>query len=1053
MIENASDEQLKTAVKKYFNLVKEVYRSGNIETTYNKPIIDLIELFGCKAKDFSGGRSSASGENIDIKLWRTEDNINGIEPFAAIEVKKIDGIDTRAKSQILTEAKRYGNVILTDNCKWQFYRAGDTAMYNGFELIKKDGTELKLDETKLDLFIQSIKSFILAEPTNIKSSNKLAQYMAEYARTIRVIIRGILQADSTKPMYNELFALYSKLKQELLPELGINDFADMYAQTIVYGLFVARYNDKTLKTFSRGEAIANLSQESHLLKQFFQHIATSGTLHPTLNDTIEKLCKLFTIANLPELLNQYEKKDTIVHFYEDFLSFYDLAQRKSFGAYYTPVQVVRYMIETVDKVLIDEFSINGGLSNNSTTEIKVKSNPYQDAKKKWQEEKTITVPQVAILDPACGTGTFGAEIIRFIKDKYFSGGNATFYKRWIQDKNGLLSRLIGFEIMMTSYVIAHLKIRRTITETLGQQPDEILPSNIFLTNTLAEPKSLVEKNAQMTLFDFSGAITEEAEQADKWKSRRPIKVIIGNPPYLAASTNPFDISAYKFETDGKTKLNERNPKWLNDDYVKFIRFAEQHIEKDGKGILAFISNNGYLDNPTFRGMRASLLRTFDKIYILNLHGNSNRQETCPDGSKDENVFDIQVGVAIIIGVKTSNSKEWAKVCYGDLYGLREKKFATLDSKNIELKEISIDQNTALFIPQDDGERQEYNNGVFLTDLFNTSSAGMVLGRDNLCVQNEKREIENIIKNFQTKTVDELRLQYDLGRDTDWTVKGAKNDIERLDGKITQVAYRVFDNRWTYYTGRQNGFYCRPRGEVMRNFASDGKQNIGLCFTRTDKSPRDYSMIFLTDKITESCVLTTQTAGIATVAPLYIAPTELIKEWTPNFNKEHYDKLTQNLKAKPSPIEIFDYCYGVLYDPSYREKYNEFLKRDYPRVPIIENETMLAKYKTAGEKLRQLHLMQTQAKLYLTITSSDNLKIEAIKYSDGELQINKETKIIGIPQEVWNYYIGGYQVLDKWFKSHKGEELTKDSFEHIQKVAGILAETIKVQEVLGTKEVH
>lgn len=1049
MIENASDEQLKTAVKKYFNLVKEVYRSGNIETTYNKPIIDLIELFGCQAKDFSGGRSGASGENIDIKLWRAEDSINGIEPFAAIEVKKIDGIDTRAKCQILTEAKRYGNVILTDNCKWQFYRSGDTAMYNGFELIKKDDTELKLDETKLDLFIQSIKSFILAEPTNIKSSNKLAQYMAEYARTIRVIIRGILQADSTKPMYNELFALYSKLKQELLPELAINDFADMYAQTIVYGLFVARYNDKTLKTFSRGEAIANLSQESHLLKQFFGHIATSGTLHPTLNDTIEKLCKLFTIANLPELLNQYEKKDTIVHFYEDFLGFYDLAQRKSFGAYYTPVQVVRYMVEMVDKVLIDEFSINGGLSNNSTTEIKVKSNPYQDTKKKWQEEKTISVPQVAILDPACGTGTFGAEIIRFIKDKYFSDGNATFYKKWIQDKNGLLSRLIGFEIMMTSYVIAHLKIRRTITETLGQQPDEILPSNIFLTNTLAEPKSLVEKNAQMTLFDFSGAITEEAEQADKWKSRRPIKVIIGNPPYLAASTNPFDISAYKFETDGKTKLNERNPKWLNDDYVKFIRFAEQHIENDGKGVLAFISNNGYLDGMSFRGMRASLLRTFDKIYILNLHGNSNRQETCPDGSKDENVFDIKVGVAIIIGVKTSNSKEWAKVYYGDLYGLREKKFEALDNNKIVLREMVIDTKTALFNRQDNTKAQEYDKGVLFSELFNKFSGGMVMARDSLCVQNTRQDIEKIIKDFQTKAVEQLRLQYALGDDTqDWTVASAIQDIENCDGNITQIAYRPFDNRWTYYSGRSKGFHCRPRGEIMKNFTdSKNYQNIGFVTTRGDTTKNEFSMVFVSDMIIDNGLTAAQQAGIASVAPLYIAPNDLVKEWTPNFNKEYFDKLTQNLKTKPSPIEIFDYCYGVLYDPTYREKYNEFLKRDYPRVPIIENETMFAKYKTAGEKLRQLHLMQTQAKLDLTITSSNNLTIEAIKYSDGELQINKETKIIGISQEVWNYYIGGYQVLDKWFKSHKGEELTKDSFEHIQKVAGIIAQTIKVQEGL------
>ncbi|MGI5842521.1 MAG: type ISP restriction/modification enzyme, partial [Christensenellales bacterium] len=886
-----------------------------------------------------------------------------------------------------------------------------------------------------------IKDFILAEPTNIKSSNRLAQYMAEYARTIRVTVHGILVAGKTKPMYNELFALYSKLKEELLPELDIVAFADMYAQTIVYGLFIARYNDKHLSTFSRGEAISNLSNESHLLKQFFQHIANSGTLHPTLNDTIDKLCKLFSITNLPELLDKDEKRDTIVHFYEDFLGFYDPAQRKSFGAYYTPVEVVRYMVEMVDEILENEFSISGGLSNNSTVSIKVQSDPYQVSKKVWKDEKIISVPQVAILDPACGTGTFGAEIIKYVKEKYFSGTNEVFYKKWIQDENSLLSRLIGFEIMMTSYVVAHLKIRRTITETLGAQPDNNLPTNIFLTNTLAEPKSTLEKNAQMTLFDFSGAITEEAEQADKWKSRRPIKVIIGNPPYLAASTNPYDISAYKFETDGKTKLKERNPKWLNDDYVKFIRFAEQHIEKDGKGVLAYISNNGYLDNPTFRGMRASLLRTFDKIYIINLHGNSIKKETTPDGGKDENIFDIRVGVAIIIGVKTKqNNNDWAKVYYSDLYGLRENKLKNLTEGNISFAELEIDDETALLTPQNKDE--DYDKGISLVDLFNKFSAGVVTGRDKLTLQNNKNDIEKVLRDFKTNTTYELRIKYNLGKDTDWTIEGARNDIDMQDGNITKIAYRPFDDRWTYYTGRPNGVYCRPRAEVMSNFV-DGN-NVGFIFARGDTTKQAFSMICVTDKIVDAHI--TSAPSIASVLPLYINSAGLIKEQTPNFNVEYLDKLTQNLKTKPTPQEVFDYCYGALYDPIYREKYNEFLKRDYPKVPIIEDEIMFTKYKGAGERLRKLHLMQTDTKLELAL-DGENLAIESIKYVDGKLSINKTTKITGIPQNVWDYYIGGYKVIDKWFKSHKGEELGIEKFTHIQRVVGILAETIKIQDEL------
>jgi predicted helicase len=916
-------------------------------------------------------------------------------------------------------------------------------MYDGFRLITmNDKKELKLDEDRIDLFIQSIKDFILAEPTNIKSSNKLAQYMARYAQSIRVTIYNILQTDSSKRMFDELTALHLKLQQELLPDLSKSDFADMYAQTIVYGLFIARYNDKALKEFSRGKAIENLSKESHLLKQFFQHIANSGTLHAKLNYAIDGLCKLFSIANLPELLSQYEDKDTIIHFYEDFLGYYDLAQRKKFGAYYTPVQVVRYMIDMVDKVLVNEFSINGGLSNNNTTEIKVRSNPYQDAKKKWHEEKTISVPQVAILDPACGTGTFGAEIIKFVKEKYFSAGNAAFYRKWIQDKNGLLSRLIGFEIMMTSYVVAHLKMRRTITETLGDQPDEIVPTNIFLTNTFAEPKSMVEKNAQITMFDFSGAITEEAENADKWKARRPIKVIIGNPPYLAASKNPYDISAYKTETDGRTDFGERKH-WLNDDYVKFIRFSEQHIEKSGTGVLAFISNNGYLDNPTFRGMRASLLRTFDKIFILNLHGNASKQETCPDGSKDENVFDIQQGVAIIIAIKTTQSKEWAKLYYGDLYGVRKSKFSDLDNKRITYTELSVDKKMAWFIKRNTEGVESYESGVSINDLFSVKSTGILSGGDDIAFADTKAGLQKRIGFVKDAlTAEPIRNMFAKHSSRD-EIKKIQQDAQ--NGSVIEIAYRPFDNKWTCFSGNSCGWLFRPRSEVMHNFVNH-MQNIGICYTRSDKSQREFSMAFLTDKVTECCILTTQTAGIATVAPLYIAPSALVNEWQPNINIEHFNRLTQNLKTKPTPQEVFDYCYGVLYDPNYRAKYNEFLKRDYPRVPIIENEKIFAKYKAAGERLRQLHLMQTNAKLDLAINGT-NLKIEAIKYSDGKLQINKETFISEIPQNVWEYYIGGYQVLDKWFKSHKGEELTRESFEHIQKVAGILVETIKVQEGL------
>ena len=1043
------EQTIKRALINYCNEVYKYYKAGNIESSFNKPVIDLIQAFGCSAHDFSGERSGITGENIDIKLWHINEDINTIPPFGAIEVKKVGGEDDRARKQIIIEAKKFGNVILTDNAVWKFYHADSEQMYNGFKLlIKNDKNEFELDESKIDLFIATIKDFILEKPGNIRSSNRLAYYMSEYAKTIKTIVYNILKADNKKAMYDELFGLYSRIKEELLPDLEIREFSDMYAQTIVYGLFIARYNDKTMGSFTRGEAIENLSKESHLLKQFFQHIATSDNLHPTLNDSIDKLCELYSLTDIKELLNQYEKKDAIVHFYEDFLTYYDLKQKKSFGAYYTPVSVVRYIVNMVDEVLINEFNINNGLANNDTITIKVKCDPYTIGTGKRQKtltEKEIDVPKVAILDPACGTGTFGAEIIKYIKDKYFSNGNEAFYKEWLESKNGLMQRLISFEIMMTSYVIAHLKIRRMLTETLGDQElDKKLPSNIFLTNTLAEPKSILERNEQISLFDFSGAITEEAENADQWKCRRPIQVIIGNPPYLAASKNSYDISAYKYETDGKTKLKERNPKWLNDDYVKFIRFSEQHIQNDGKGVLAFITNNGYLDNPTFRGMRASLLRTFDSIYILNLHGNSIKQEVAPDGTKDENVFDIRVGVAIIIAIKRSTKEGWGKINYAELYGTRKNKFEKLESKDIKFEEIELDEKTALFIPQRDQKiKKEYDNGISIVDLFNTYSAGVVTGRDSLTIQKTKKEIEDVINDFSIKTPEEIKSKYDLGKDTDWTVNGAQSDIVNSEGNYQKIAYRIFDDRWTYYTGKQNGFYCRARNEVMKHFSIP---NLALCFTRTDKSPREYSMIFVSNKITESCFLTTQTAGIATIVPLYLINNKL--ERVTNFNKDYFDKLTHNLRFRPSEQDIFDYCYGILFDKNYRTRYNIFLKQDYPKVPIIENEEMLRKYVDVGTKLRKLHLMETNTEKELNIESSNNnLLIEMVKYENETLRINKDTIITGITEEIYNYYLGGYQVIDKWLKSHKGENLTIDYFNHIKKIAGIIDETINIQKQL------
>jgi len=1076
------DRVMTNHIQEYFKSVCEAYRLGNIETSFNAPIIILLAHFGCKARDLSGGRSGKAGENPDIKVWHGDVEITEAEPFTMVEVKKISEYDARAYTQVKKGAAMYNHAMLTNNLSWQFWKKGDDKPYDGVQLISLTEGKLILHEENIEHFVRAMQHFLLQDPAQIKSSNKLAEYMAIHAKTIRSVIVRILKEDANGlPVVNdnqkrvdlfpELYGLFSRIKADLRPLLNTRSFADMYAQTIVYGLFIARYNDAASKTFNRYEAISKLQEESALLNRFFEHITNTGTKHPTLDSVIDKLCALYQTCDISALLDCDKRGDTIVHFYEDFLTFYDPALRKSLGVFYTPHQVVRYLVSMVDKLLVEDFGIEGGLSNNDHIQITVPCERHQvqksaRAKAEFRDTKEITVPRVAILDPATGTGTFHAEIIKYIKDTYFPGVRAAFYDDYIKSENGLLSRMIGFEIMMTSYAVAHLNVRRTIEETLGHVPDVQLPSNIFLTNTLAPPNSSFERNEQMSLFDFSAAITDEAYKADTWKARRPIKVIIGNPPYLAASTNPFDIDAYKTEADGVTRFGERKH-LLNDDYVKFFRFAEQIINKNNEGILAFVSNNGYLDNQTFRGMRGSLLRTFDKIYIVDLHGSSIKKEVAPNGEKDENIFDIMQGVSLFVGIKIAPNNNWAKIYHCDLWGRRQQKFQNLQEFNLDYTELNLDPKMAYFIPVSGNEKKIYEKGISIIDLFGTYAAGAVSRRDDVAIAFTRDELTQRIDAVRNATNEETICNLWGKFASGQTADKIRNDVLASGGMPTPIAFRPFDYRWTFYSGTSSGWLDRPgskqtMGHLLYGTPTPTGKNFGLVFARGDSSPNEFTMISISDTLIDNRLTAAQTAGAASIAPLYLYSNTPLggEEWTPNLSPQALTQLTQHMSFQPTPIQIFDYIYGILHDPIYRQRFNEYLKRDFPRVPIINalkespddfivTENMFHTYVTAGERLRKLHLMQTKTPAAIAIDppTADDLEIGAIKYKDGVLQLNPNKRITGIPQDVWNYRIGGYQVLDKWFKSHKGKTMTIDDFDHIANVVGLLAETIKVQKDL------
>ena len=922
-------------VKKYHEAVCISYASGNTESSYNPALLALMESFGVKASDKSGERGQAKGGNIDIKLWRADDEPAETNPFAGIEVKKVGGIDARAREQAKISARLFGNVILTDNCVWRFYRAGDDEMYTGVELLTRVGDKLELKKENVELFISLVQDFLLQDPALIRSSSKLAEYMAIHAKTIRSVILGILKDDGTGqplvndsqqklPMFPDLYVLYCRIKSELRPYLDSRGFADMYAQTIVYGLFIARYNDSQSEKFDRLRAILRLQEESPLLNRFFNHITTTGKTHPTLDGVIVKLCRLYEICDLHGLLDGDAMGDSIVHFYENFLKYYDPDLRKSLGVFYTPHQVVRYLVDMVDKSLVEDFGIQGGLSNNETLQISVKSEEYQASAKKTSDIREVNVPRVVVLDPACGTGTFHAEIIKFIKKKYFGGSKEMFFKDYVES-DGLHSRLIGFEIMMTSYVVAHLNVRRAVEEALGKA-ESVKTPKIYLTNTLAKAATELERGQQMSLMDFTAAISDEAYNADTWKVRRPIKVIIGNPPYLVDSTIPFDISNYKTETDGTTKLNERNSKMLGDDYVKFFCFAEKIINRNNEGILAFVTPHGYLSNTTFRGMRASLLRTFDKIFIIDLHGNSNLREVAPDGGEDENIFDIKQGIALFIGVKTTSSMSWAKVYHADLWGKRDGKFQQLQTSEIQLMEVDLDEKMAYLIPINKDGKDLYETGINIRELFPVNVFGAKTGNDSVAISSDREELNRRL-DIVRLAVDEKAVLELFGKFTrDQTFEKIQNDILTNNGEIVPIDYRPFDKRWTHYSGKSGGWMDMPRekrvmGHLLQSPTSPIGKNIGMVFGRSAPTKNDFAMIFISTTIIDLGLTGTVDKGY--VAPLYLHYETINGEtWTPNLNNEIVAKLTQNLAVTPNPIEIFDYCYGVLNDPTYIENPHE-----------------------------------------------------------------------------------------------------------------------------------
>lgn len=964
-------------------------------------------------------------------------------PLLYIEVKSPGtDLDKIERSEQATRYFGYTNLIISDYAEFRFYRNGEP-YDEPITLARLDKRTRSLAPTPEaeERLARTMQDFVTSHKEPILHGKHLAKIMGGRAQRIRDNVLALL--GSEREARTDLEAMMRFIKEHLITNFEPSDFADMYAQTIVYGLFAARHHDSTADTFTRHEAQSLVPKSNPFLRQFFGHIA--GPSFPKqLEIIVDELCEVFAHANVKVLMEEYfkqgtldggtvESPDPVIHFYEDFLREYNPQKKMEMGVFYTPVPVVRFIVRGVDELLKKEFGIERGLSDNQKIPIE------KTGLGKNQKEVTdkVEVHRVQVLDVATGTGTFLNETIKYIYD-----ASTNIHGRWTSYvEDHVLPRLHGFELMMASYTIAHLKLGMTLAKEGVLEFKHRL--GVYLTNTLDDAHDLPFTSS---LFGVVESIAAESKKASEVKRETPIMVVMGNPPYSGISQNKHYTAndAYKVEPGGTQKLQERKH-WLDDDYVKFIRFGEEMIEKNGEGIVAMITAHGYLDNPTFRGMRWHLRKTFDAIYVLDLHGNSNKKEVSPDGSADHNVFDIKTGVAIIFGVKkkresAAGEKPLATVYHAELWGNRKGKFGVLNTEGIQ------DLGWSTLAPSADawrieGEgRSEYSRGFSVAELFPKNTTGIVTARDSVVIDTDRTTLLKRIQTFAESDMSENELRrylfpdkkdgkYKAGDTRGWKLMEARKKIHHLDHntQIQPIAYRPFDTRYCYYHPDMVDW---GRFEVMKNLVK-GK-NFSLVVMRQASDDSGYNHTIATNLICDNRYMFSG-KGITIQAPLYLYDNN---EKISNLNHEIVNAI-EGVVGTTTPEDIFDYVYATLHSPSYRTMYGEFLKQDFPRVPYPQSKEVF--WELVGHGGSVAFPIAGSNEVGKPIFKNSRIYLNDSQYWEGEC----------VTKDVFEFYIGGYQPAQKYLKDRKGRILTTAEFENYEAMLRALSETIKVMRDIDT----
>jgi predicted helicase len=1031
-------------LKEYFKKMFEVGKTGDArEESYYSTLEDLLKSYGdsIEKKKFHITilpKKTEAG-NPDFRIWDGKQHIVGYIEAKAPTIEYLDQVET--SDQLKRYLHIFPNLILTNFFEFRLYRNG--ALIQGVPIarpfILRKLKTIPVVENEAS-FLKLLGKFFSFSLPKVYDAKTLAKELAKRTRFLKdeVVVQELKEEEGTK---GHIFGFYEAFRKYLISGLTKDDFADLYSQTITYGLFAARTRSEN--SFNRKLAYDYIPQTVGILRDVFEFISL-GKLPKQMEWIIDDISEVLAVTDVKNILHQYfhegKGKDPIVHFYETFLAEYDPKTRKKRGIYYTPESVVSYIVRSLNEILKENFGRHDGFASDTVT----------------------------VLDPAAGTLTFLADASKLAVEeftyKYGEGGKENLIKEHI------LRNFYAFELMMAPYAVGHLKIS-FLLEELGYKLREDDRFKLYLTNTLE-----MEELAQTELPGMV-SLSEESHSAGKIKKEQPILVILSNPPYAGISANrgkwiddllkngyartDDDRDDGYYKVDGKP-LGEKNPKWLQDDYVKFIRLAQWKIDQLGEGALGFITNHSYLDNPTFRGMRQSLMNSFNKIYVLDLHGSTIRKEKCPDGSKDENVFDIKQGVAIALFIKhcaelgegNKGEREDCKVYHSDIWGLRQEKYDWLLEKSIRTtkwQELSPKSEFYLFIPREEKLLRRYNQYHKITQVFPLYGVGMTTARDGFVIDKDKNTLLNRIRLFKNSKYsdDELHSFFQINRKKGWNIRKAWNMLQvipdsDLNKFIHPVLYRPFDVQWIFY---HDSVVWRTVKRVMGHMMNE---NIGLITNRQVNGKFMHALC--SSVIIDDCAVSLATRERSYLFPLYLyhdinKQALFTKTKEINIGSGIASALSAAYKKGPAPEEIFYYIYAVLYSDIYRTKYAEFLKGDFPRIPFTRDFKLFLKMGEFGKRLVDLHLLKSKEidPPIAKFRGKGESRVEKVSYQKSKSLINKDRYFEGVTEEIWKYQIGGYQVCDKWLKDRKGRILSLDDIKHYCKVATALSKTMDIQK--------